>query len=229
MRHTVALLALACAVGLATPTIFAESVLANYRGVTLGDSIEVVVEQLKLSAADVKVVHERTALIQELTWRPRNATSGTTTQADSIADIVLTFQAGQLARIGVNYDRSRTQGLTDADLQEAMASVYGPSMLIATPTQPTASSASPRQTIGRWEDAETRLILWREQYPNRVGLIISSIASDARLQQMISDGERLAAAEGPARDLARRTADAAAIQARDEKIRRENKTNFKPN
>jgi hypothetical protein len=229
MRHKVALLALACTVGLTTPTIFAESGLANYRGVTLRDSIEVVVERLKLAATDVKVVHERPALIQEVTWRPRPLTSGITTQADSVADIVLTFHAGQLARIAVNYDRGQTQGLTNADLLDAMGSVYGPSMLIATPTQPTTGSASPRQTIGRWEDAETRLILWRDQYPNRVGLIISSIAGDAGLQQMISDGERLLAAEGPARDLARRTADAAAIQARDEKIRRENKTNFKPN
>jgi hypothetical protein len=101
-------------------------------------------------------------------------------------------------------------------------------MLIATPTRPATRPAPERRTVGRWEDAETLLILWREQFPNRVGLVITSLASDAALQQAISDGVRLHAAEAPARDLARRAAEAAAIEARDEKIRRDNKRKFKP-
>lgn len=227
MRH-VALLTL-IAVSLAVSPIAAEPGLSHYRGVTLGDSLPVVIERLQVAASDVRLVHERPAVIQELTWRPRLAMSGVNTQTDSVSDMVLTFHSGQLARIAVNYDRERTKGLTDADLREAMVSVYGASMLIATPTQPATGPAPDRQMVGRWEDAETLLILWREQFPNRVGLIITSIATDAALLQAITDGVRLHASEAPARDLARRAAEAAATEARDEKIRRDNKTKFKPN
>jgi hypothetical protein len=228
MRN-VALLTLVCVGALALPALSAKSVLSHYRGVTLGDSLQVVVERLQLVAADVKVVHERPAIIQELTWRPRLVLSGTNTEPDSVSDMVLTFHSGQLARIAVNYDRERTKGLTDTDLREAMVGVYGTSMLIGTPTQPSTAPAIERRTVGRWEDAETLLILWREQFPNRVGLVITSTASDAALQQAITDGILLHTAEAPARDLARRAAEAAAVQAREEKIRLDNKTKFKPN
>ena len=36
---------------------------SRYRGVTLGDPVQVVVDQLKVTSSDVKVVHERPTLI----------------------------------------------------------------------------------------------------------------------------------------------------------------------
>ena len=224
----VSLLALACMMSLGVPATSAEPVLSHYRGVTLGDSVQVVVDHLRLVAADVKVVHERPTLVQEVTWRPSRFVSGTTIEPDPLAEMVLTFRAGRLARIAVTYDRERTQGMTNEDLHEAMGSVYGVSMLIATPPQTTIAPSAERQTIGRWEDAETLLVLWREQYPNRVGLTVTSLAGDRALQVAIAEGVRVDAAEAPARDLARRTDEAAAIQARAEKIRQDNKAKFKP-
>jgi hypothetical protein len=203
-------------------------VLSHYRGLTLGDSVQAVVDRLHLVASDIKVVHERPTVVQEVTWRPHRFVSGTTVEPDPLAEVILTFHAGRLARITVTYDRERTQGLTNADLHEVLGSVYGPSMLVAVPTQRTVTPPADRQTIGRWEDAETELLLWREHYPSRVGLTITSIAAARGLQEAVADGERLTAAEAPARDLARRTAEAAATAARDERIRLENKAKFKP-
>jgi hypothetical protein len=225
----VSLVTLTCAMSLVLPATSAEFVLSHYRGVTLGDSVQVVVARLKMTAAYVKVVQERPTVVQELTWRPHPFISGATAGPDALSEMVLTFHGGLLARIAVTYDRDRTQGLTDADLHDALGSVYGVSLLVGTPTQPIIISPSPeRQTIGRWEDADTLLLLWREQYPTRVGLTITSIASDRALQEALADGGRLHAAEAPMRDLARRTADAAALEAREEKIRRDNKAAFKP-
>ena len=48
--------------------------------------------------------------------------------------MVLTFYEGRLARIAVTYDRERTQGLTNADLHEAITSLYGASLLLSVPT-----------------------------------------------------------------------------------------------
>ena len=104
--------------------------------------------------------------------------------------MVLTFHLGRLARIAVTYERERTQGLTDADLLELMGPAYGASQLIVTPTQSTftVTPSGERQTIGRWEDAETLMRLWRDHYPNRVGLTITSIVGDRALQQALIDG-----------------------------------------
>jgi hypothetical protein len=223
----VCLLSLMCAVAFSMPALAAESPLAQYRGVALGDSVQVVVERLHLSAAGVTVLHEGPTLIQQINWRPRPSIGGPADSADSVAEIVLTFQADRLGQILVIYDRARTQGLTDEDARDALGRTYGPSMLI--PVQPPRTPpGSERMTIGRWEDATTLLILWREQFPNRIGLTITSLASDAALQQAMADGARLVAAGAPARELARRTAEAEAIRLRDEKIRLENKKTFKP-
>ncbi len=222
------LLTLTLALSIALPATGAESPLAQYRGVTLGDSVQSVVDRLQLVASDVKVTHERPTVVQEVTWRQHRFISGSSVAPDTLAEMVLTFYDGRLARITVLYDRERTQGLTDIDLREAMGLVYGPSILIATPTPGTLGHAYARHTIGHWEDADSRLLLWREQYPTRLGLTISAIAADRDLQQVIATAESLRAAEAPARELARRSAEAAAVQAKDEKTRRENKAGFKP-
>jgi hypothetical protein len=227
MRY-VSFLALTCVIALSVPAASAESALSQYRGVTLGDSVQAVVERLKLTAADVKVLHDGPAPVQQLTWRPRPHLSGSAEVPDSVAELVCTFQAGQLVQIAVIYDRARTQGLTDADLHEALGASYGPSMLVATATQPSGLPVSPRMLIGRWEDPATLLILWREQFPNRVGLTITSIAHEVALKQAIAEGVKLEAEAAPGRERARREAEAAVILTRDEKIRLENKTKFKP-
>jgi hypothetical protein len=212
---------------LALPTS-AHSALSQYRGLTLGDSIMVVVERLQAAATDVKSVHEGSIVVQQLTWRPHRFISGTTVEPDALAEMVLTFHQGRLARIAVIYDRERMVGLTDEDVLVAMRGVYGAPLLVGTPTQPPDGPVAARRTIGRWEDADAVLVVWREQFPNRVGLTITSIAGDAALVEAVAEGLRRETADAPARESSRRAAEAAAIQARDEKIRLENRAKFKP-
>lgn len=224
----VSLLIFACGLSLLPLTTTTEAPLSHYRGVTLGDSVQVVTDRLQLGPSDIKVVHERPSLVQEVTWRPRRFISGSTVESDPLAEMVLTFHAGKLARIAVAYDRERTQGMTNADLHEALSSVYGVSTLLSKPMQPTVNASTERQTFGRWEEGDTLLLLWREQYPSRVGLTITSVAADVLLRDALARGAKLFADEGPARDKARLAGEAAAVQARDEKIRLDNKTKFKP-
>jgi len=223
----VLLLTILCATALVRPAISAEPVLSQYRGVTLGDSVQVVADRLQVMATEAKVVHERPTLVQQITWRPNRFVSGTSVEPDPLAEMVLTFNLGQLARIAVIYDRERTQGMTNADLLEALIGVYGPSLLPSMATGTTTSSTDP-ETIGRWSDAQTLLLLSRDRYPSRVSLTITAIAADLAMQKAIEDGVRVDATEAPARDLARRDAESAALRARDEKIRRDNKAAFKP-
>lgn len=227
MQHALTV-ALACAIAFGTQTPTAEPVISSYRGMTLGNSLPEVLARLQIPAADVQILHADPLLVQRATWRPRPYMSGRPGESESVADIVLTFYAGRLAQIAVTYDRAQTQGLTDADVIEALAGAYGAPLLRSSPTQRTVSPAGAHVTIGQWEDPETLVILWREQFPNRVGLTVSSKTSAAALEQAIADGMRVETAAAPARELARRNAEAEVIRARDEKIRLENKAKFKP-
>ena len=205
--------------------------LARYRDVTLGDSVPVVVERLQAAASDVKVLYEQPSLVQELTWKPHRFVSGTTVTPDPLAEMVLTFHLGHLARIVASYDRERTMGLTDADLHELLSSAYGVAMLRSTPTQPSLGPIgpeSPRKTLSSWADAETLVLLWREEYPRRVGLTITSVVADRALQEAIRAGAGIEAEAAPQRALDKQAASATAIKDRDAQIRRENKARFKP-
>jgi len=228
MRAGLVLLIAMCVAASAVPAGAAEAEFSRYRGVTLGESVATVIDALKATPADVKVLRDKPSLVQELTWRPLRFISGATLEADALAEMVLTFHADRLVRIAATYDRERIAGLTEADLHEAVSTVYGVSALMSNAAFAGAQNAMERRTIGRWENADTLILLWHDRYPDRSGLLISAVVADTVMQQAIAEGQRLEAEEAPARDLALRTANAAAIVARNEKIRLENKKAFKP-
>jgi len=220
------ILTTACIIGITAPVH--ASTLAQYRGLTLGDSVPAVVAVLGVQASDVKVVSQRPSLVQELTWHPDRFLSGKITSPDSLADMILTFHAGRLVRIVAIYDRERTAGLTEADFQEAIGAVYGTSALVSNAAWINPEGLLDRQTIGRWEDPDTLILLWRDRYPERSGLTITAIPGDALMQEALAAGRRTDAEEAPARELALREANAAALRARAEKTRLANKAAFKP-
>jgi hypothetical protein len=202
--------------------------LSQYRGLTLGDSVATAAGVLNVPATNVKVLRAQPSLVEQLTWRPILFVSGATVQADAIAEMVLTFHVGRLVRIAVTYERDRTAGLTETDLRDAITAVYGAPSLLSTSAWTSGPERFERKEVGRWEDAGSLLSLWHERYPERLGLTLTSVAADAVLQAAIAEGARLDSADAPARDLARRTAEAAAQQARLDKIRLDNKAAFKP-
>ena len=64
-----------------------------------------------IAAPEVKVIHQRPALIQELTWRPRYAVGRSpSAEADATEQIVFSFYNDRLFRLTVNYDRRADRG-----------------------------------------------------------------------------------------------------------------------
>ncbi len=118
--------------------------------------------------------------------------------------------------------------MTDADLIDALTAVYGPALLASTPMSTGVALPTDEPSIGRWGDDDTLVRLWRETYPDRLRLTITAVASDQAMQEATAAGVKLDSLDAPARDLARRTAEAAALRTRDENIRRGNKATFKP-
>ena len=88
---------------LMAPTLRAQD-LSKYRGFSLGTSLATVLKLSEQNLTDVKTIHLRPMLIQELMWWPPS-TSGRSSQPDSVEQIVFSFSNGQLYKMSVTYDR----------------------------------------------------------------------------------------------------------------------------
>jgi len=228
--HPARVLTVASAAVLAVQMVSAAPVYSRYRGVSLGDTVTAAVASLNMTAGDIAVVHVRPSLIQQLTWRPNQFFTGRTAKPDALAEMVLTFHLGRLARVVATYDRDRTEGLTNADLKDSFTAIYGPSMLVPTRTATRAGDASSDQPeiIGQWGDDETLVVLSRDVYPPRAKLTVSSVAENRLLQDAVASSVRLDALEAPTRDMVRRASDALTQRQRAEQARVDNKAAFTP-
>jgi hypothetical protein len=98
--------------------------LGRYREFELGSDVAGVSTVTGTATSDLKVIHQRPALIQELTWRPRHgARRPAAPDTESVEQVVFGFYDDQLFRVTVDYDREQTEGLIDADMVEAISAV----------------------------------------------------------------------------------------------------------
>src|SRR5437016_13554812 len=92
-------------------------------------NLTTLLERTGQKMADVKMIHGRPALIQELTWWPQNI-PGTSLRSDSVQQILFSFYNGELYKISVNYDPSSTAGLTEGDMVKSISAKYGPATIV---------------------------------------------------------------------------------------------------
>src|ERR1700739_342108 len=185
---------------LASPILRAQD-FSKYRGFSLGSSMATVLKLTEPKPADVKVIHVRPTLIQELTWWPP-AVPGVSYRADSGEQMLLSFCDGELYKISVNYDTASTQGLTTADMVTSISAKYGPATL---PEAPPNSALTERygdseKTVASWEDSQYFLKLVSSSFTNRFSLIIFSKKVNAEAELAIADAVTLEKQEKPQRD-----------------------------
>ena len=65
------------------------------------------------------VIRREPAVLQELEWRPQYF-RGAARQTDAVARVTFGFYNDQLFRIVVDYERLRTDGMTEADMVAAI-------------------------------------------------------------------------------------------------------------
>jgi hypothetical protein len=177
-----------------------------------------------MSAADVKTIHQRPALLQELPWRRGYAT---TPGPVDPRDMLFSFYNDQLFKVVVEYDRSRTEGLTAADMIESLSAVYGTPLL--RPARAAVARADESGTdVAQWVQGEQSVVLFLASYPPVFRLAVTSprleaLAHTANAQARLQD-ER----EAPQREIARQKQEADAAQAAQEKARDTNKAAFRP-
>ena len=199
--------------------------LSRYREFDLGSSVEAVTAVTRTAERDLKTLHSRPALLQEVAWQPRYMSGAPVADRGSINEIVFSFVDDRLFRMTVAYDRSRTSGLTNADMIAALTDVYGAA---TSPTRASADAALGITVLAEWQQADAGVVLRRSQYNEAFSLVITSLPLEAIARKAQTTALMLDVREAPAREaeLARKRADEQ--HQAEEQARTANKKVFKP-
>jgi hypothetical protein len=175
--------------------------LSKYRHFTLGMSLAKLLERTEQRITDVKMIHSRPALIQELTWWPPSV-PGTSLRSDSVQQILFSFYNGELYKISVTYNRPSTEGLTDEDMVKSVSAKYGPARIVAPEIDSPTSDRynSKPKPVASWEDAEYSFSLVRSSFGDALGLVAFSKRANAQAEFAITEALKLDEQEGPKRD-----------------------------
>ena len=204
--------------------------LSRYREFQFGMDLPAIAKLTGLEASEAKVIHQRPAVLQELNWRPLPSFSSST-QTDPIRAVLFSFYNGQLFRMVVNYDRSRTEGLTTEDVVAAISARYGAAA--ARPTAEITFSTSQvyddsEVVIARWEDSQYSFNLYRSSYQPTFGMIAFSKRLDGLARAAVIEAIRVDEQEAPQREIERKEKQDAKDSAGQAKARLANKPNFRP-
>jgi hypothetical protein len=194
---------------------------SKYRHFTLGMNLTGVLEHTNQKMADVKVIHGRPALIQELTWWPPNL-PGASFQSDTVEQILFSFYNGELYKISVTYDQTSTEGLTDEDMVKSISAKYGPATYIALPINLTKNDRYDvtQKTVASWADAQYSFNLVRSSFSDHLGLVIYSKRFNAAAELSIAEAVKLEEQEGPQREAERQKKETDDLEAARQKNRK---------
>lgn len=209
---------------LASPILRAQD-FSKYRGFSLGSSVTTVLKQTEQKPVDVKVIHNRPTLVQELNWWPP-AVPGASYQADSVEQIVFSFCNGELYKISVTYDVSSTQGLTTADMVKFISAKYGPATTLEPETDSVLNErfSNSEKAVASWEDSQYIFKLLHSPFTNRFGLTIFAKLLNAEAEIVIADAVTMEKQEKPQRDADLKKKEADDLEAE----RQKNQKAFRP-
>lgn len=215
---------------LAAPVGVAAADLDVYRDFKLGHSTAAVLERARGIPRDVKTLHERPVLLQELSWRPPYLMNGGTSGRDTVRAVVFSFMNDTLFRIAVEYEARQTEGMTPADMTAALTAVYGP-VAPAAPVvrKPAAASRIDAQVpVAHWQKGDTEVVLLHSEIGGRFSMTVASVSGERRARKAQTDGDALYKSEAPVREAAKAKARADAADKAAEATRATNKAAFKP-
>ncbi len=204
----------------------------RYRQFELGSAVAAVSTLTGVAGSALKPIHQRPAVIQELTWRPRYGTRPSPSRdIESVEQMVFDFYDDRLFRVTVDYDRKQTEGLTDDDIIEAISTVYGSAVKPVAPrrSQSTATYDDLGTRIAEWGNESNSVALYRRSaYAITFRLVITAEPVAALARTAASRAVVLDAREAPQREAARQQREADDRRAAEEKARLTNKPIFRP-
>jgi hypothetical protein len=203
----------------------------RYREFELGSDAAVVSTATGTAASELKVIHQRPVLIEELTWRPKYvAGRPAAPDTESVEQVVFAFYQNRLFRVTVDYDRERTEGLKDADMIEAISAIYGASLKRPARTGPaTSASDEPGSLVAQWGNVDNSVTLQRmPSYATKFRMVLTAEPIAALARTAAARAVVLDAREAPQRAAAKEKKDADDRRAAEEKARSTNKAAFRP-
>src|SRR5438034_559203 len=209
---------------LTAPLLWAQD-LSKYRHFTFGMSLTRVLERTDQKMADVKVIHGRPSLIQELNWWPPNP-PGTSFRSDTVEQMLFSFYNAELYKISVTYDRTSTEGLTAEDMVKSISAKYGP----ATSVKPEVDSGTNerydmrQKPVASWEDAQYSFNLARSSSTDHLGLIIYFKRVNAEAELAAAEAVELEEQEGRKREAERQKKQTDGLEV----ARQKNRKMFRP-
>jgi len=199
--------------------------LSKYRGLSLGENLGSVLKFSGQKLADVKTIHTRPMLMQELAWWQPNS-SGSSAQRDNVDQMLFSFADGELYKISVTYDQRSTEGLTASDIVESISAKYGPATGIESEIDPTMNALynMKSRAIASWADSQFSFDLVRTPYGNNFGLVIYSKKINAEVDLATAAALKLEEQERPAKEAAEKQKAADILEVTREK----NQKSFRP-
>jgi hypothetical protein len=185
------------------PMLFAQD-LSKYRNFSFGMSAPSISKLVEQRPADVIVIHEQPALIQELTWYPPPPFQSAR-PAEPVQKIIFSFYNGELYRMLVTYDSDAVKGLTDDDMIRVLSGKYGTATTPVTEVNfPTTDSyRATEKVIARWEDSQYSLNLFRSSIPDTFAVLMFTKRMDAQAAISIAESVKLEQQEAPRMEAAR--------------------------
>jgi hypothetical protein len=210
--------------------------LSRYRTFELGTGVAAVSALTGVAASEATIVHQRPVLVQNLAWRPSRWTPGSTSDStDPVEQILFSFYNDRLFRIAIDYGHDRTEGMTDADMIEAISAVYGPTVKSgAKPARSPARAQSEFELesgspVARWGDAGHAVVLYRtSSYRAAFRLMVTDLAVAELERKGSIQALRLDERDAPQREIAKQKKEQYDARVAAEKARSANKGVFKP-
>src|SRR5437588_12388258 len=178
--------------------------LSKYRHFTLGMSLTRLLERTGQKMADVKLIHGRPTLVQEVNWWPPSL-PGASFQSDTVEQILFSFYNGELYKMSVTYDRSSTEGLTAEDMVKSISAKYGPATNVALEIDSAKidSYDAKQKLVATWEDSQYSFNHVRSSYRDVLVLVIYSKRANGEAELAIAEAVKLDKQEGPQREAER--------------------------
>jgi hypothetical protein len=229
MRVFIGIGASAACLVLAVSTL-ASAEIARYREFELGASVAAVTAVTQSVERDLKIVHSRPALLQQLEWRPRYMAGAPVAGRESISEIVFSFVDGRLYKMAIAYARERTSGLTNEDMVASITAVYGAAVPASPEARPRTDPAAfdAPVLLAEWRDEDATVSLQRGRYNEAYTLVITSLSLDAVARKAEATAIVMDEREAPARDAAASKKRADEERDVEERNRSTNKPRFRP-
>ena len=178
--------------------------LSKYRNFAFGSTVASVSKQVDRRPVETQLLHQRPALIQELSWYPPRPFESSR-PAEPVEKVVFSFYNDALYRMLVVYDSSSIKGLTKEDMVQIVSAKYGvatrPIANVNFPTNP--SYEATERVVARWEDSGHSLNLIRSSVSDTFALVMFDKQLDAQAGVSIAQSVRLEKQEAPQREAER--------------------------